>query len=235
MKRKISLILCTYNEKNYIEKCIRLINENINDCEVIIVDDNSNDGTLEILEKIKDKYEFTLFVRKNERGLASAQLKGFKEAKGDYLGTVDVNSKDQILYFKELISKLDDGYDVASLSRYIMNGGDQRIFIRSFSSKIINLVCKVLLRIPLTDFTSGIFLMKKRIFNETKYLINGYAEWYIEFLYTLYKKNFKIIEIPYTQTIDSSDIQSKSFPNLITFFYLGSKYFFRAIITILRN
>ncbi|MFL2883196.1 MAG: glycosyltransferase [Pelagibacteraceae bacterium] len=235
MTKKTSLILCTFNEKNYIENSIRLINENIDNCEIIIVDDNSNDGTLEILDKIKSIYNFKLFVRKNERGLASAQLKGFMEASGDYLGTVDVNSKDQILYFKKLILELNEGYDIASLSRYLKNGGDQRIMIRSLSSRLINLVCKILLRIPFTDFTSGIFLMRKNVLNETKHLITGYAEWYIEFIYILYKKKFKIKEIPYVQTIDDTDIQSKSFPNLFTFLYLGSKYFLRAIITIFRN
>ncbi len=235
MTKKTSLILCTFNEKNYIENSIRLINENIDNCEIIIVDDNSNDGTLEILDKIKSIYNFKLFVRKNERGLASAQLKGFMEASGDYLGTVDVNSKDQILYFKKLILELNEGYDIASLSRYLKNGGDQRIMIRSLSSRLINLVCKILLRIPFTDFTSGIFLMRKNVLNETKHLITGYAEWYIEFIYILYKKKFKIKEIPYVQTIDDTDIQSKSFPNLFTFLYLGFKYFLRAIITIFRN
>lgn len=235
MKKKISLILCTYNEKNYIKNTLELINKNIKNCEIIIVDDNSNDGTLEVLKKIKNNFEFKLFIRTNERGLASAQVKGFSEASGDYIGTVDVNSKDQILYFNKLIEKLNEGYDVASLSRYIPGGGDERIFIRSFASKLINTVCKIFLRIPFTDFTSGIFLMKANIFYKTRYLINGYAEWYIEYLYILHKDKFKICEIPYLQTIDDKDIQSKSFPNIITFFYLGFKYFMRSIITIIRN
>ena len=235
MEKKVSLILCTYNEKNYIEKTLKLIKENINSCETIIIDDNSNDGTLQVLESIKNEYNFTLFVRKNERGLASDQLKGFKESTGDFIGTVDVNSKDQVLYFQKLVFKLKDGCDVASLSRYIKGGGDQRIFIRSFASKLINIFCRLFLRIPFTDFTSGIFLMKRKVFNETQYLINGYAEWYIEFIYLLYKKKFKICEVPYMQTADNLDIQSKSFPNIFTFFYLGFKYFLRALITIIRN
>ena len=59
-----------------------------------------------------------------------AQKRGFEESTGEYIGTMDVNSKDQILYFKKLIERLNEGYDIAVLSRYVLGGGDQRIFIR---------------------------------------------------------------------------------------------------------
>ncbi len=159
MKKKISILLCTYNEVNYIEDTIRLIISTLENPEIIIVDDNSNDGTLEKLEKLKSILNFKLVVRKNERGLASAQKRGFDESIGEYVGTIDVNSKDQILYFTNLVNKLNDGYDFAVLSRYIVGGGDERIFIRSFASWLINFVSRLFLRIPFNDFTSGIFLI----------------------------------------------------------------------------
>jgi dolichol-phosphate mannosyltransferase len=235
MQKKISMIVCTFNEVNHIERTLKLIDDNLKDCETIIIDDNSQDGTLNKLEKLKSKYKFKLFVRTKERGLASAQVKGFKESTGKYLGTVDANSTDQILYFNKLASKLDDGFDIAVLSRYIKGGGDERIFIRSFASKSINVVSKIFLRIPYSDFTSGIFLMKRNIFHKTEHLISGYAEWFIEFIYFLYKRNYKIIEIPYLQTKDDDLIESKSFPNIFTFFYLGLKYLLRIFITIFKN
>ena len=73
--------------------------------EIVVVDDNSSDGTLEKLEELKLKFNFKLIIRKNEKGLASAHKRGFKESSGRYVGTIDVNSKDQILYFRKL-SKL---------------------------------------------------------------------------------------------------------------------------------
>lgn len=235
MQKKISIILCTYNEVNHIERTLELIEKNLTNCETIIVDDNSQDGTLDKLEKLKSLYKFRLFVRTTERGLASAQIKGFSESTGEYIGTVDANSENQILYFNKLISKLDEGFDIAVLSRYIPDGGDERIFVRSFASKSINIVSKFILKIPFTDFTSGIFLMKKKIFNETKHIISGYAEWFIEFIYFLYKKKFKIIEIPYVQTKDDDTIESKSFPNIFTFSYLGLNYLLRIFTTKFKN
>ena len=55
MNKKVSIIVCTYNEVNHIEQTIKLINENIPQVEIIIIDDNSTDGTLERLDKIKKK------------------------------------------------------------------------------------------------------------------------------------------------------------------------------------
>ena len=192
MNKKISIILCSYNEVNHIGECIRLISKTLENVEIIIVDDNSNDGTLEKLDKLKSIFNFKLFVRKNERGLASAQKKGFSKATGDYVCTMDVNSREQILHFVNLTAKLEGGYDVAFLSRYISGGGDQRIFLRAFASNAINLASRILLRIPFHDFTSGIFLMKRELFDHLEIKISGYAEWFIEFVYVVHKKNIKL-------------------------------------------
>ena len=235
MNKKISIVLCTYNEVNYIEQTIRLISQTLENVEIIVVDDNSNDGTLEKLNTLKSIFNFKLIVRKNERGLASAHKRGFNESTGEYVGTIDVNSRDQILYFKDLAAKLNVGYDIAVLSRYILGGGDQRIFIRSFSSKAINTAARFFLRIPFNDFTSCIFLMKRKLLDYSEIIKTGYAEWFIEFIYIVYKKKHRLIEIPYIQKMDEKLSVSKSYPNILTFFYLGIIYFYRIILAIIRN
>ena len=235
MNKKISIILCTYNEVNHIENCISLISKTLKNAEIIIVDDNSNDGTLEKLEKLKSSLNFKLFVRKNKRGLASAQKKAFSESSGDYVGTIDVNSYDQILNFENLVNQLNNGYDIAVLSRFVPGGGDERIFIRAFASRGIYLVSKFFLRIPFNDFGSGIFLMKRKLLDYTENILTTYAEWFIEFIYIVYKKNYRIIEIPYVQKKDDNLSKSKSYSNIFTFFYLGLVYFLRISITLIRN
>ena len=62
MSKKISIILCTFNEANYIEKTIIELNKNIKNLELIIVDDNSTDGTIDILNELNhDKRIKTIF------------------------------------------------------------------------------------------------------------------------------------------------------------------------------
>ena len=113
-------------------------------------------------------------------GRNGGQKKGFKEASGDYIGTIDANNSGQILYFDILIKKLNNGYDIAFLSRYTPGGKDERVFLRAFGSMLINKVSKIILRVPFTDFSSGIFLMKKNLLSELEIIITGYSEWFIE-------------------------------------------------------
>ena len=68
MNKTVSIILCTFNEVNHIEKSLDLIKKNLNNVQVIIVDDNSSDGTIEKLDQLKYKFSFELYVRKKERG-----------------------------------------------------------------------------------------------------------------------------------------------------------------------
>jgi hypothetical protein len=85
------------------------------------------------------------------------------------------------------------------------------------------------------DFTSSIFLMKRKIINEVTILGYGHGEFFIEFLYKVYKKGFKIKEISYVQKKDKDIKNSKSAPNLIKYFYLGFVYVLRIFSAIIRK
>ena len=184
MNKKISIILCTYNEVNHIEETLKLIFETLKNVEVIVIDDNSTDGTLEQLNKLKLKLTFKLIVRKNERGLASAHKRGFDESTGDYVGTIDVNSKDQILYFSNLVNKLNDGYDFAVLSRYIVGGGDERIFVRSFASWLIYFVSRLFLRFGFHP----VVVTRYERFTATHYKFNLTMKFLVYFLGVNYER-----------------------------------------------
>ena len=78
MDKKISIILCTYNEAPFIEETINVIQNNVKNVEIILVDDNSPDGTLEKVKNINNP-NIKIFSRKS-RGLASAFLVGLINA-----------------------------------------------------------------------------------------------------------------------------------------------------------
>jgi len=113
--------------------------------------------------------------------------------------------------------------------------GDNRIWFRSASSKIFNLFCRLVLGTSIKDFTSSIFLMKRKVMNEVTFLGYGHGEFFLEFLHNAYKKGFKIKEIPYVQKKDEDLENSKSAPNLIRFFYLSFMYILRVFSTIIRR
>ena len=76
--------------------------------------------------------------------------------------------------------------------------------------------------------------MKRQVLNETTFMPNGHGEFFIEFLFDVYKKNYKIKEIPYIQEKDDTS-NSKSSPNLFRFFFLGFFYIIRVFLIRIRR
>ena len=235
MFSKTSIILCTYNEAKHIELTISELEKYIPNLEIVIVDDCSSDGTVEILEKLNHNNKYKIVFRKKSRSLASAFVRGLTETTGDNIGWVDTNMGELAPKFTEMIEELKSNNDLILMSRFVEGGGDERIFIRSFCSKYFNLLCRIILRTSIKDFTSSIFVMKRKILDEVTFLGYGHGEFFLEFLYNVHQKGFKIKEIPYIQKKDIDIENSKSSPNLIKFFYLGLLYIFRIFATLIRR
>ena len=235
MSSKNSIILCTYNEGKYIENTISELEKNIPSLELVIVDDHSTDGTIEIIKKLNQNNKYKTVFRKKSRSLASAFVRGIIETTGENIGWVDTNMSELASKFTEMDKYLQDDNDIVLLSRYVEGGGDNRVFLRSLCSKYFNIFCKFILRTPVKDFTSSIFLMKRKVLNEVTFIGYGHGEFFFEFLYNAHQKGFKIKEIPYVQKKDESIEDSKSSPNLIKFFYLGFLYILRVFATLIRR
>ena len=235
MSLKTSIILCTYNEANYVENAISELEKNIPGVEIVIVDDCSTDGTIEVLERLNQNNKYKIIYRKKSRSLASAFVRGVIETTGEYIGWTDTNMSEVSSKFPTMIEELKSKNDIIILSRYVQGGGDRRILLRTLSSRYFNLFCRIILRSPIKDFTSSIFLMKRKILDEVTFLGYGHGEFFFEFLYNAYKKGYKIKEIPHLQKRDQNVEDSKSAPNLIRFFYYGALYVLRIFSTILRR
>ena len=224
MDKKISIILSTYNEAPIIKESIDKIFATIENVEVVVVDDNSTDGTLNIINSIENK-NLKVYSRKS-RGLASAFLLGMINTDGDYVGWTDSNMPQLTNHFKDMIKKL-DSYDLVLLSRYIAGGGDQRSKMRILSSKIINFICRFFLGNEIKDYTSSIFLMHRNVLIHGVPIAYGHGEFFIEFLYKIKKNGMKIHEIPYVQPPDVEG--SKTASSIIRFFTLGFSYLIRIL------
>ena len=235
MPSKTSIILCTYNEAKYLENTISELEKNILNLELVIVDDCSTDGTIEIIKKINKNNKYKVVLRKKSRSLASAFVRGIIETTGDYIGWVDTNMGELAPKFNEMIKELDSGNDLVTLSRFIKGGGDERILIRALGSKYFNFFSRMILRIPIKDLTNSVFLMKRKIMDEVTFLGYGHGEFFMEFLYNAHRKGFKIKEIPHIQKKDENLEDSKSAPNLFKFFYYGFMYILRVFATIIRK
>jgi dolichol-phosphate mannosyltransferase len=136
MSSKTSIILCTYNEANYIEKAISELEKNIPNVEIIIVDDCSTDGTIEIIKKLNQSNKYKVIYRKRSRSLASAFVRGVIETTGESIGWIDTNMSEVAPKFPEMIQALQSDNDIVVLSRYVEGGGDNRILLRKFTVTI---------------------------------------------------------------------------------------------------
>ncbi|XP_005182452.1 dolichol-phosphate mannosyltransferase subunit 1 [Musca domestica] len=171
VESKYSILLPTYNEKDNLPIIIWLIMKYMTaggyHFEVIIIDDNSPDGTLEVakdLQKIYGEEKILLRPRKGKLGLGTAYIHGIEHATGDFIIIMDADLSHHpkfIPQFIELQKKHD--YDIVSGTRYLGDGG---VFGWDFKRKLIsrgaNFLSQLLLRPRASDLTGSFRLYKKR-------------------------------------------------------------------------
>jgi dolichol-phosphate mannosyltransferase len=165
---KLSLVIPTYNEKENIQKLIKKIQEEFNENkingEIIIVDDNSPDGTGKILEDLKKKQKNLKVVhRSGKLGLSSAVLEGWKIADGEVLGVMDADLSHPPEKIKELFRVIEKGEaDFTIGSRYIKGGKIEGWNLkRKLMSKTATLLSRIYTKVK--DPMTGYFMIKKGV------------------------------------------------------------------------
>ena len=229
MDKKVSIILSTYNEALVIEDTISKIFKYLDNVEVILVDDNSPDGTFEKAKKINNP-NLKVYLRKS-RGLASAFLLGLINSSSEVVGWLDSNMGGLAERLPEMLSQLEKN-DIVILSRYVDGGTDLRSQQRVLTSQLINFFCRLILTNKIKDYTSGIFLMKREVLLSAVPIGNGHGEFFIEFIYKAHKAGNRIVELPYVHPPDIEGM-SKTAGSILRFCYLGFKYFIRIIQSLL--
>jgi len=200
MTIKTSIVIPTYKEKENLKIIIPLIFKNLSRkvfiFEIIIVDDDSKDGTVEILNKFKKRYRnLRLFVRKNKiRDLSLSCIQGFKLSKFENILVMDADLQHNPSYINLLIKNFDKKkIDFLVACRDFRNKSKVKInFTRFFLSKIIIILFNFLLGFKTNDPMSGFFIFKKKIFieNKKKLFSKGYKI-LADLIYSS-KKKFKI-------------------------------------------
>jgi dolichol-phosphate mannosyltransferase len=162
-----SIVVPTYNEAGGIEKLIATLAEvfrtNGLDGEIVVVDDNSPDGTGAIVDTLTERFPVRCLHRPGKMGLSSGVIDGWKFARPESvaLGAMDADfSHDATIIPKMVAARASGAYGLAIGSRYVRGGGIQNWPLRR---KITSLVAIALAK-PLTrvrDITSGYFLVRR--------------------------------------------------------------------------
>lgn len=198
------VIIPTYNEKENIEAIIRAVFNQKKDFHILVVDDNSPDGTAQIVENLKDEFPSDLHIenRTGKNGLGTAYIHGFKWAlqrKYNYIIEMDAdfshNPSDLIrLYNACAIS----GADASVGSRYsvgvnVVNWPMKRVLLSYFASKYVRFITGI----PIHDTTAGFVCWKREVLETIrldKIEFIGYA-FQVEMKFKAWKHGFNIKEV----------------------------------------
>jgi dolichol-phosphate mannosyltransferase len=196
----VALIIPTYNEKDNIAPLVERIDKALADYnyEIIFVDDNSQDGTIEIAEGLAKRYPVRVIVRRQEKGLATAVVHGLKHAQGQIIGVMDADLQHPPEVLPELIKALENGADMAIASRYIPGGGCPHWGLsRRVISRVALMVAHLLLPStrPVKDPLAGFFMFQKQNIAGAELKPTGYK---ISLEIMLAGKFRHIVEVPYT-------------------------------------
>lgn len=212
---KVSFVIPTKNEHGNIERLIPKINEitskyNILN-EILIIDDNSNDGTIEDVKNLmKFQNNIHLIQRKNFSnifpkfpkkwkylGIGSAHKIGYNLAKGDLIISMDADLSHPPEKITNMINLINSGHDICVGSRYVRGGGSDKNILNQVISRFGSLYLSLFLGIKIHDLSNGFRVIRKKIWEKIKN--NHYTNdnnFLIESLYYAHKNGAKITESP---------------------------------------
>ncbi|WNW01010.1 polyprenol monophosphomannose synthase [Tenacibaculum sp. HL-MS23] len=204
MKSDALVIIPTYNEKENIAAIIQATFKQEKEFDILVVDDNSPDGTAAIVEQLQKEYPNRLYIEKRtgKNGLGTAYIHGFKWAinKGyEFIIEMDAdfshNPNDLIKLYNSCAIH---GADVSVGSRYsvgvnVVNWPMSRVLLSYFASKYVRLIT----RMPIHDTTAGFVCYKRKVLETIKLdkiKFIGYA-FQIEMKFKAWKHQFNIKEV----------------------------------------
>ena len=169
---KFSIVIPVYNESKNLPLLISQIYKVLKNhtFELIIIDDNSSDGTFEVLNKIKKK-NFRFFIRKKRRDLSRSCVLGFDKSKYKNILVMDGDLQHQPKDIKKLLKifQLKKAHIVIGSRELFTRKKHNLSFMRLSASRILIFIVNILLGNKTSDPMSGFFIFKKEIFIRNKY------------------------------------------------------------------
>jgi dolichol-phosphate mannosyltransferase len=200
---KIVIVIPTYNEAQNIASIIPRVRESAPEAYVLVVDDNSPDGTADVVRNLMSTdTHLSLLSRNGKEGLGKAYLNAFVEALTDstveWIQMMDADFSHDPKYLQDMFAASAHA-DVVIGSKYVPGGGTVGwVRWRRWLSKFANQYCRIITGMPVNDCTSGFILMRTSFMREAHLediKAKGHA-FMMELKYRLWKKGARIEEIP---------------------------------------
>ncbi len=221
---KVVLVPATYNEKGNIEKFISIVEEEVfpkikdHEMQILVADDNSPDGTADVVRTLMKKYKNLNISSGEKKGLGAAYLRAMSFAiekmDADVLISIDADLQHDPHSIPAFLEKLTKGYDVVTGTRYSEGGSMPKnwpLYRKILSVGANTLVRVITGRIALHDWTGGFRAYKKEVFLKEKEKLKSYSGYTFQ-VAALYKSvldGFKVGEVPihfYSRKVGDSKI-----------------------------
>lgn len=201
---QLSIILPTYNERENLPITVWLIHEHLKKCnvdfEIIIVEDGSPDGTLQVAQRLEGIFDNIVILNRGKKlGLGTAYKAGLELATGDYIVLMDADLSHHPKFIPKFLKKaLDHDYDIVTGTRYAGDGGVSGWdWKRKFVSSGANVFTQVALGASVSDLTGSFRLYKKPVLRKliSQSRSKGYA-FQMEVIVMAEQLGYKIGEVP---------------------------------------
>lgn len=165
---RISIVVPTYNESENVGNLVNQIDYALRgiDYEVIFVDDSTDDTPEAIRTVMSENPKVRMEHRETEKGLATAVLKGFSLAEGDYIAVMDADLQHPPAILRSMYAVMETGVDFCVPSRFIPGGSDGGLGpYRKLVSGVARYIGKIMLPSlrKITDPTSGLFMFRRNV------------------------------------------------------------------------
>jgi dolichol-phosphate mannosyltransferase len=200
---QVTVIIPTYNERENIESLVTQLLALPTGVCVIVVDDDSPDGTGAIVDRLAAKNDGRVGVihRAGKLGLGTAYIAGFKRALADgadLICTMDADFSHNPRYIPDLVDKVGQGYDLVIGSRYVRGGGSTQSWGRKVFSWGANTITRVALRLHAHDTTAGFRCYRREALESLdldSIKSSGYS-FLFEMLFRVERRGWKVGEVP---------------------------------------
>jgi dolichol-phosphate mannosyltransferase len=181
---QFSLVIPTYKESDNIKNVVKILSQTLDefipeDYELIVVDDDSPDGTWNVALSLMPEYpQLRVMRRQQEKGLSTAVIRGWQAARGSILGVIDGDLQHPPHVLQKLLREIQNGADLAVASRNVEGGGvSSWSFVRRFLSRGAQLLGLIILPQVLSrvsDPMSGYFLVRRKAIANVTFNPVGY-------------------------------------------------------------
>lgn len=200
---QVTIIIPTYNEKENIETLTGQLLALPLGVRVIVVDDNSPDGTGAIADRlaVERPGRVSVIHRAGKLGLGTAYIAGFKQALAegaDLICTMDADFSHDPSYVPALVSKIEEGYDLVIGSRYVRGGGSNQTLARKALSWGANTITRILVGLHVHDTTAGFRCYRRQVLESLDLdaiRSSGYS-FLFEMLFLVERRGWKVGEVP---------------------------------------